>query len=840
MRLSSIVRLYRVRLRARLTQELFAVLGIAIGVALLFASQVANTSLDDSVQRLTAGIVGHMRFQLAARDAHGFDAALLSDVARLPHVQAVAPVLEQSANLVGPGGERSVDLIGTDPRLAHLGGSIARHLATVPLSGGARVFTVPAGIGRDIGVTSIRPVTVQVGSSSENALLVPQLLARETSSVGESPVALASLRMVQGLSGLPNRLTSIYVRSPPRFDRFVRAELVRLAGGRLDVRPADITTQLFRRAAGPVDQSTGLFSGLSALVGFLFAFNALMLTVPQRRSLIEDLRLDGYTRSMIVQVLALDAVVLGVVASALGLLLGDVLSVAVFSSNPGYLSFAFPIGAQRIVTWQSVAFAALSGMLAAGMGVLAPLRAEIAERRAGLHQLRARPPRRRSWWLLPAAGICLAGTTFILVAAPQAAIVGVVSLTLALLLSLPALLDLVIRASGRAQTMLSGAASYLAVIELRSRSNRPRSLAIAATGAIAVFGSVSIQGARDSLQRGLDASARAIDSGADIWVTPSGRANSLATTAFADRDSAALARLPGVRSVRLYRSSFLDWGSRRIWVLAPPRADPHPIAASQLSHGDLVSTTTDLRAHGWVVVSEAIASEHHLHAGETFTLPSTQPTRLRVAALSTNMGWPPGAIVLNADDYASAWASEQPSALQVELAPGASTAVVKGEVARVLGPGSPLRAETLAERVRLHYGTASQGLSRLTQIRTLVLIAAVLAMAAAMGAMIWQRRVRLADMKVDGFSRLVLWRSLVWESAILLGLGCALGAAFGAYGQVLLSRALSVVTGFPLIESSPLAPAAASFLLITAVAVGMVAVPGYIAARVRPAVGLPE
>ena len=42
MRLSSIVRLYRVRLRARLTQELFAVLGIAIGVALLFASQAVR------------------------------------------------------------------------------------------------------------------------------------------------------------------------------------------------------------------------------------------------------------------------------------------------------------------------------------------------------------------------------------------------------------------------------------------------------------------------------------------------------------------------------------------------------------------------------------------------------------------------------------------------------------------------------------------------------------------------------------------------------------------------------------------------------------------------------
>jgi putative ABC transport system permease protein len=836
-KLSSIARLYRVRLRARLAQELFALLGIAIGVSLLFASQVANTSLDGAVQRLTNGIVGQMRFQLAARDSRGFDEAILDRVARLPGVQAAVPVLEQNANVVGPRGQQSVDLVGTDPRFAHLGGSIVKHVNLFRVSG-AQVFTLPTSVVDAVGGRSLRPLEVQIGSAAAKALLVPELLPG--GALDGSPIALAPLRTVQRLSGLPGRLTSIYVRSQPRLDRSVRAGLQRLAAGRLNVRPANISTLLFRRAAGPVDQSTGLFSALSALVGFLFAFNALLLTVPQRRSLMQDLRLDGYTRRMIVEVLLLDAFVLGVLASALGLLLGELLSVAVFNSNPGYLSFAFPIGAQRIVTWQSVVLAICGGMLAAAAGVLAPLRGDIAERRVEFIQTPAERGRKRSWWPLPAALTFLAATTAILFLAPQAAIVGVLSLTLALLLCLPPLLDLVVRGCGRLQALLSGAASYLALIELRSRSNRVRSLAIAATGAIAVFGSVSIQGARGNLQRGLDASARAIDSGAPIWVTPTGTSNSLATTPFVDRDSATLSRLAGVSSIRLYRSSFLDWGSRRIWVLAPPRADTHPLAASQLSHGDLATTRARLRSHGWVVVSQAIASEHHLHTGQRFTLPSTQPITLRVAALSTNMGWPPGALVLNADDYARAWGSEQPSALQVEPAAGASPVAVSREVRQALGPNSALRVETLAERERLHYATAAQGLSRLTQIRSLVLVAAVLAMAAAMGAMIWQRRVRIADMKVDGFSRIVLWRSLVWESVVLLGFGCALGAAFGAYGQVLLSRALSVVTGFPVIESSPLVTAGASFALITAVAVGMVAVPGYVASRVRPTVGLPE
>ena len=75
----------------------------------------------------------------------------------------------------------------------------------------------------------------------------------------------------------------------------MRAGLERLAAGaRTSARPTSSAT-LFGQAAGPIDQSTGLFSAICALVGFLFAFNALLLTVPQRRSLIEDLRLDGYT-----------------------------------------------------------------------------------------------------------------------------------------------------------------------------------------------------------------------------------------------------------------------------------------------------------------------------------------------------------------------------------------------------------------------------------------------------------------------------------------------------------------------------------------------------------------
>ncbi len=121
--------------------------------------------------------------------------------------------------------------------------------------------------------------------------------------------AIAPVRYAQRLTGMTGRLTSIYVRSRPQDDREVIAQMTRLAAGRLNVAPADFTDTLFHKAAEPTNQSTNLFSAISALVGFLFAFNALLLTVPQRRNLIEDLRLDGYTRKMIVEVLLFDALV---------------------------------------------------------------------------------------------------------------------------------------------------------------------------------------------------------------------------------------------------------------------------------------------------------------------------------------------------------------------------------------------------------------------------------------------------------------------------------------------------------------------------------------------------
>jgi putative ABC transport system permease protein len=838
MRFSNLLHLYRVRMRRRLVQELLAVVGIAVGVALLFASQIASTSLTGSVEQLTTGIVGQTSFQLTARGPRGFKEDVLSEVQRVSGVKDAAPVLEARVTVSGPQGRRSVDLIGADPRFARLGGALLRHFTSSQLAR-QRAIALPSPIAHSIGVIYGDEVGVASGARVMRALLGAQLQQSEIGDLVFSPVALAPLPYAQALTGMEGRITRIFVEPRAGNAAHIERELRRIAGSTLNFRPADYDAELFKQAATPTNQSTALFSAFSALVGFLFAFTAMLLTVPQRRRLIADLRVAGHDASVVIQVLLFDALVLGAVGVIVGLVVGDQLSRHLFTSIPGYLSFAFPVGSQRIVSWQSVVIAAGGGLLAACIAVLAPLR-DIFSRRPPQYAPPAGSTFDGARWLVGGGVGCLAVTAFVLAVAPGAAILGMATLTLALLLLLPLLMGACIDAFAALRRRPNSAAPVLALAELRARGTRARSYAVAATAAVAVFGSVAIQGAHSDLQRGLDRSAHDIAAITDVWASPGGVANLLGTTPFPSSAARALERAPGIGSVTLFRAGFLDVGARRVWVLAPPRSAPGLVPPSQLVDGNLATATARVRRGGWAVVSKAIAQERGWTVGSTFTLPSPVPTRLRVAALSTNIGWSPGAIVLNADDYARAWGSDDASAIQVKLAPGISHDAGARAVRQALGPGSALAVETAAVRELRERRASRQGLSRLSQIAALVLIAAVLATATAMGGMIWQRRRQLAGLKVDGLREAELWRALLIESVVLLGAGCVIGAVFGLLGQLLISHALANVTGFPVFYSMAVPTAAASLAVVTAVAVAFIAIPGLLAARVRPAVGLQD
>jgi putative ABC transport system permease protein len=840
--------LYRVRLRARFWQECFAVLGIAAGVALLFASQVANSSLQSSVSELSRGIAGRATLQLLARDPHGFPAATLARVRAIPGVRVAAPVLESGAQASGPRGSASVQLIGADTSLSELGGALVRGTDLRPF-GDIGAVVLPAPLARRLGARKFgQEVDFTLDGRTAEAPLYSQLHAGQVGALIDSPVAIVPLSLAQEMTGLHARVSRILIQPAAGSQARVRAALQRLAGGRENVETVDYEQQLFAKAAAASNQSTALFSAISALVGFLFAFNAVLLTVPQRRRLVVDLRRDGYEPRTVIAVLLLDAAVLGLVACVLGLALGEELSIHVLHSNPAFLSLAFAVGSERFVSWQSVTFAIAGGMGAAIVAVLTPLR-DILSRdplaAIGLRQspgagegARNAPARTTPARAALAAVVCLIAATAILLAAPDAAIPGMVLLVAALLLVLPFALGLTLALVGRLARLSTGVVPHVATMELGAAG--ARAVAIAATGAIAIFGSVAIQGAHGDLLHGLENAAQDMNAATDVWVSPAGSYNLLNTTPFAPVERAKLEHVAGVRAVGLYRSGLLDYGDRRVLVIAPPAQARPLLPATQLVHGELRRAEERVRGGGWLVLSEAIAAEHHLHIGQALTLPTPVPRTLRIAALSTNIGWAPGAIVMNADDYARAWGTEDASAYSVSLRPGVPPARAVLDIRRALGPHSGLQVQSAARHTLRQSALSRQALARLTQIATLIPIVAVLAMAAAMGAMIWQRRPRLAKLKLEGLPQADLWHTILLESLLLLGVGCLTGAIFGLYGQQLADRALAQTINFPVVYSVTALTALASLALMTVTALAILAVPGWFASSVPASLALQD
>lgn len=854
MRPGTLLYFYGRRLRTHPIQELLAGLGIAIGVALTFAVLVANNSITGSAREITRGLAGAASLQVVSRDSAGFDERLADRVRRIEGVVRVSALLEQRAILVGPNGRHVAGYVaGADPSLAALGGVFTRNVSVDELELRPGVL-LPRAMAEALGLPGTAAQTKQGQRQPRISLhvrgrafpvTVGAVLGREA--IGPTADAMAALALrsdLQRFAGLPGRATRVLVQVETGREAAVRAQLTSLAAGRLTVSTPEGDSRLLEQATAPNDRATAFFAMISALIGLLLAFNAMLLTTPERRRMIAELRIQGFRPRQLATILMFQAAVLGICASAAGLLAGALLARGLFDETPGYLAAAFPIGTQTIVSPVSVLLSFLGGVAATCLAAAPPLldlrrsRAVDAVHHEGGEPGHALSAGDRSRLLVTSIGLLFLTSGLLLVTA-SATLVAVAGLAIATLLAIPAIFAAVLRVAdfvgGRIRRL-----SILNVALFGLRATSLRSLALAATGAVAVFGAVAIGGARQDLLDGIERYIRQHVDTADLWVANG--VDSQATKDFRRGDlPERLAATPGVDAVRAHHGGYLDFDGRRAWVIARPGGRRPMIPATEVVAGDAAVAEERLRRGGWISISDQIAADHDVEVGDTLALPTpTGTARYRVAATTTNLGWPPGALVLNSSDYRRAWSTSDPTALEVDLRSGADPAAVKDDVQHALGSASALRVQTADERTDQAIAQTRQGLERLSQISTLLLIAAALSMAAAMGAAIWQRRASLAALRLQSFRPSQLRQILMLEAGLILGASCLTGAVTGVYGQVLIDRYLTLTTGF----SAPFSPAGwqtgQTTVLVLVTTLAAVAVPGYLAARAPSRLGLQE
>jgi putative ABC transport system permease protein len=370
MRLSSLVRLYRIRLRDHGMQELLAGSGIAVGVALVFGVLVANTSATGSAREVLRAVNGSAQLQLAARSTEGFSEQLAKKAATLPGVQDAAYLLRVNAVIIGPHGGQSIQLVGVTSGLIGFGG-----VATQDFGAGNAILTggigLPSRVGRAVGARTGSGVMLLAAGKATRVTVRAVLNSGAIGALAESGLAVALLPEAQTLAGEPGRVAQVLIRARPGAESLVAGELRRLADGRIDVEPANNELRLLNETAGPTSQSTRLFAWISLMVGFLLALNAVLLTVPERRRLIAEMISQGFDSKQMTIMLVFEALVLGLGASLVGVVVGELLARTFFAQSPVYLEVAFPISEHQAVHLTAV-------LIAVGCGVVAALGASLS------------------------------------------------------------------------------------------------------------------------------------------------------------------------------------------------------------------------------------------------------------------------------------------------------------------------------------------------------------------------------------------------------------------------------------------------------------------------------
>ena len=841
-------------LRRHLVQELLAGIGVATAVALVFATSLAAGSVSASSTQAVHTVIGPATLQLQARSGAGISGALLKETQRLPGVQAAGSELETTATLRARGGRTTtVDLAGAGTSLVFLD-HLVRTIPNTTLS--ARGIGLSSRTAGELGIENPpTPTAAQSGSVEVYArgmaasVPISAVLGQEAfGALSHTSVAVMQLAELQRLMGLGDRVSRILVQPRPGQSAKVRSELAGLAHGRIDVAPADQDVALLGQALRPSDQASALFATVSALLGVLLATAALLLSAPDRRRTIADLRLMGVRRSAIVQMFAFQALMLGSAASLLGILCGYALSVSLLAQSPGYLAEAFTLGTQTTLSIVSFAAALGTGVLSCGFASTLSL-LDLRDRdplrnvyqQQGIPGNALRLSTRRALDL--GALALLIAATVLLATGPSHALIACALLALATVCAVPLALNAVMALCARlAQWRQKLTAMPVALSSLQATTLR--SFALAATGGLALFGSIALGGARGDLEHGIARFAHSYAADATLWVGNRGDDQAVVNFAAGDLPKR-ISALPGVSRVAPYEGGFVVIDGRRAWMIARPPGGARQVLSSQISSGSPALAQQRLAHGGWVVVSRQIAEAQHVGLGGRLTLPTPSgEVSLRIAALTSNLAWSPGALFLGSAQYARLWGggagANSATALGVSLKPGARAGEVQRRIRQALGRSSGLIVRTRSSLQTSIDALAREGLGQLREISNLLLAAAILAMAAALTSAVWQQRSALAGLRLCGVSPARLRRILLIEAGLLLSAGCVTGALAGVYGQAIIDDYLGQVTGFPIAAITANAQPLQIFALVVAVVFAAALTPIVLASRVSPNYALAE
>jgi putative ABC transport system permease protein len=635
-------------------QGLLALTGIALGVAVVLAVELANSSARAAFELSAQQLQGRATHRLVVPGAMLPDAVYVN-LQRQSGAPPMAPVVKGRVSIEGlPGRYRLVgfDLFAEAPfrselfRLANSAGFSADWLtqpgAVVPGAATARALAV--GVGDTLRIVYRgKTVTLEV------------LQIEPSASAATDDLLLVDIATAKSVLEMEGQLSYVDLILDADQQQWVRQRI-----------PSGVELQTVTEQAEGVTRLSAAFelnltamSLLALLVGMFLIFNAMTFSMVQRRTLFGRLRAIGVTPRELFRLVLLEAVILAVLGTLVGLLLGAWLGQGLTRLVAATVSELY-----YNVSVTALHLDARSVLLAAGLGLLATVLATLLPAwhaahtpplttlsRAALEQAARRGV---PLWALFGLVLLLAGLLLALVL-PGGVIMSFVGL-FALVLGAAMMTPLVIRVLHRLLALAGLPGIWRMGVRDLNRHLSRLGVAVAAL-MVALSASVGVAVMVDSMRGAVNTWLGDLLR-ADLYVAAEGFDEG-ATLAPGIVDE--IARQPTVAAMSRYRDRSLPVAGRRVLVIGA-----HMTAPSRQGFMLLSDTASLWQAYdaGAVLVSEPLAYHLGLAPGASLELPTPQgPLTVEVAAIFRDYASEHGRIFIDEAVYRKFWPDQQVNTL---------------------------------------------------------------------------------------------------------------------------------------------------------------------------------
>lgn len=824
-------------LRRDLTRTILTLLSIALGVAVVIAIELAGDAATGSFESSLTTLVGKVDYEITANG--GVNESYEGKLAALPVNARFTPVIEQPAVIAGRG---STILYGID-LIAAAGGQSAsdqtQDFNSAQLEDSA---IVSSDLAARLRLAKGDPIEIQGRDRSMKFTIRDIAQKQNTEWVG------VDIAAAQGLLDMYGKLDRIEVFLGPGADASKVERLIKAnVPASWDVQTPGARSEENRRMLRAFRWNLRILSYISLLVGAFLIYNTVAVSVIRRRTEIGILRAIGTSSRGVLFVFLGEAVMLGLIGSIFGILLGRLLAAGLIgmlsdtvnalftTSAPGEIALSPVSILAAILTGTGVAFcsALIPAREAARVAPAEAMRRSIVEHETRLHV-------RRDLILASiAAGIAAILCDFGPIGGrPVFGYAATLFAVAATAFVAPAFVSGLVRLLRGILKRIAGAAGLVAGRSLVSSLARTSIIVTALATAISMMISVGVMvgSFRETVTVWLDNQLRA-----DIFIRAEGPPAADIYPPIAAAVPAIVRQTSGVGDVDLFDALEIQYQGMRATFGGGTMDIVQRHRTLRFLSGNSKEILASLPGHDRAIVSEPFADKHHVHTGDTLRIPLGSHTApLTVAGIYYDYSSDRGFVLTDISTFLKYLPSQPVTNVAVYVKPGADATKVRHDLEfrlrnypLFIAPNDILRRGAIEVFDRTFTVTYA--------LEGIAILVAMLGAANSLLALVLDRRREIGLIRYLGAAAGQVRRMILVEAGLLGLLAGSLGLVLGmALSLVLIYVVNKQSFGWTIQFHPPALLLGGALLLVWAVTVLAGVYPARFAARLEPSEAIHE